>query len=86
MCSRMRIEENSKRTRIMEAKLPSVIDFEKMTPDDIREYVHFVATMRHNQNRWFRLRNFDALKIAQEMERKIDEFNAQALDPQPRLL
>lgn len=41
--------------------------------------------MRHNQNRWFRLRNFDALHIAQEMERKLDEFNGAMLDPQPKL-
>lgn len=68
-----------------EIKLPEVSSIEGMTTEDVKQYIIFISTMRHNQNRWFRLRNFDALHIAQEMERKLDEFNGAMLDPQPKL-
>lgn len=68
-----------------ETKLPQIENFQKITPEQAAEYVRFVATMRHNQNRWFKLRNFDALKIAQQMERELDALNAHLLDPTPRL-
>lgn len=68
-----------------ETKLPEVSSVEGMTAEDMKLYIAYVATLRHNQNRWFRLRNFDALHIAQEMERKLDEFNGAMLDPQPKL-
>lgn len=68
-----------------EIKLPEVSSIEGMTTEDVKQYIIFISTMRHNQNRWFRLRNFDVLHIAQEMERKLDEFNGAMLDPQPKL-
>ena len=68
-----------------EIKLPEVSSVEGMTVEDMKLYIAYVATLRHNQNRWFRIRNFDALHIAQEMERKLDEFNGAMLDPQPKL-
>ena len=68
-----------------EIKLPEVSSIEGMTAEDMKLYITYIATLRHNQNRWFRLRNFDALHIAQEMERKLDEFNGAMLDPQPKL-
>jgi len=68
-----------------EIKLPEVSSVEGMTVEDMKLYIKYIATLRHNQNRWFRLRNFDALHIAQEMERKLDEFNGTMLDPQPKL-
>lgn len=68
-----------------EIKLPEVSSIEGMTTEDVKQYIIFISTMRHNQNRWFRLRNFDALHIAQVMERKLDEFNGAMLDPQPKL-
>lgn len=68
-----------------EIKLPEVSSIEGMTAEDVKKYIIFISTMRHNQNRWFRLRNFDALNIAQEMGRKLDEFNGAMLDPQPKL-
>ena len=66
-------------------KLPEVSSVEGMTVEDMKLYITYVATLRHNQNRWFRLRNFEALRISQEMERKLDEFNGAMLDPQPKL-
>ena len=68
-----------------EIKLPEVSSIEGMTAEDMKLYIAYVATLRHNQNRWFRLRNFEALRISQEMERKLDEFNGAMLDPQPKL-
>lgn len=68
-----------------EVKCPQIEDLRKITPEQAAEYVRFVATMRHNQNRWFRLRNFDALRIAQQMERELDALNARLLDPTPNL-
>lgn len=66
-------------------KCPQIENLEKITPEQAAEYVRFVATLRHNQNRWFRLRNFDALHIAQQMEKELDALNAHLLDPTPRL-
>lgn len=64
---------------------PKIANLQEITPELFREYVTFVETMRHNQTRWFKLRNFDALHIAQEMERKIDALNAVLLDATPKL-
>ena len=66
-------------------KCPQIENLDKITPEQADEYVRFVATMRHNQNRWFRLHNTDALKIAQQMEKELDALNAHLLDQTPRL-
>ena len=68
-----------------DVKCPQIENLDKITPEQAAEYVRFVATMRHNQNRWFRLRNVDALHIAQQMEKELDALNAHLLDPTPRL-
>lgn len=68
-----------------DVKCPQIGNLQKITPEQAAEYVRFVATMRHNQNRWFRLRNVDALHIAQQMEKELDALNAHLLDPTPRL-
>lgn len=66
-------------------KCPEIENLEKITPEQAAEYVRFVATLRHNQNRWFKLRNFDALEISRRMESDLDALNAHLLDPTPRL-
>ena len=66
-------------------KCPQIENLQEITPEQASEYIRFVATMRHNQNRWFKLRNFDALRIAQEMEKELDTLNAYLLDPTPKL-
>lgn len=68
-----------------EQKCPQIENLDKITLEQAAEYVRFVATLRHNQNRWFRLRNVDALHIAQQMEKELDALNAHLLDPIPRL-
>lgn len=66
-------------------KCPQIENLQEITPEQAAEYIRFVATLRHNQNRWNKLRNFDALRIAQEMEKELDTLNAYLLDPTPKL-
>lgn len=68
-----------------EPKCPQIENLQEITPEQAAEYVRFVATLRHNQNRWFKLRAFDALDISRRMEKELDELNAHLLDPTPRL-
>lgn len=66
-------------------KCPQIENLQEITPEQAAEYIRFVATLRHNQNRWFKLRNFEALRIAQEMEKELDTLNSYLLDPTPKL-
>jgi len=66
-------------------KCPQIENLQEITPEQAVEYIRFVATLRHNQNRWFKLRNFEALRIAQEMEKELDTLNSYLLDPTPKL-
>lgn len=66
-------------------KCPQIENLQEITPKQAEEYIRFVATMRHNQNRWFNLRNFEALRIAKEMEKELDTLNSYLLDPTPKL-
>ena len=68
-----------------DVKCPQIKNLQKITPEQAAEYVRFVATMRHNQNRWFRLRNVDAFRIARHMEKELDALNAHLLDLTPKL-
>ena len=68
-----------------DVKCPQIENLQKITPEQAAEYVRFVATMRHNQNRWFNLHNYDALNTARKMEKEVDVLNALLLDPTPRL-
>lgn len=70
---------------MQEIKLPQIENLQEITSEQMAEYVRYVATLRHNQNRWFKLRNFDALEISRKMEKELDELNAHLLDPTPRL-
>lgn len=68
-----------------EVKCPQIGNLKEITPEQAAEYVRFVATMRHNQNRWFNLHNYDALNLACKMEKELDKLNAHLLDPTPKL-
>ena len=70
---------------MIDVKLPQIENLQEITPEQAAEYVRYVATLRHNQNRWFKLRAFDALDISREMEKELDALNANLLDPTPRL-
>lgn len=68
-----------------ELKAPEIKNLQEITPDLFEQYVSFVATLRHNQNRWFRLRKTDALEISRWMEKELDDLNARLLDKTPKL-
>ena len=63
-------------------KTPQVANLEKITQELFREYVEFVAELRHNQRRYFATKKPDALARSKEMERALDELNARLLDKQ----
>ena len=68
-----------------ELKAPEIKNLQEITPELFEQYVSFVATLRHNQNRWFRLRKIDALEISRRMEKDLDNLNARLLDKTPKL-
>ena len=69
----------------MNEKLPEIKSLKDITPEQAAQYIRFVATMRHNQNRWFRFKKVDALEISRQMESQLDELNGKLLNPQPTL-
>ncbi len=64
-----------------EIKLPKIENLGEITPEQAAEYIRFVATLRHNQNRWFRLKAKDALDTSRRMERELDALNAKLMNP-----
>ena len=68
-----------------ELKAPEIKNLQEITPELFEQYVSYVATLRHNQNRWFRLRKTDALEISHRMEKELDDLNARLLDKTPKL-
>lgn len=68
-----------------ELKCPQIENLQEITPELFKEYVLFVRNMRHNQRRFFAMRNPDALMIAKEMETKLDKLNDMLLDETPKL-
>ena len=64
-----------------EVKLPQIEDLKKITPEQAVEYIRFVATMRHNQRRYFATRNPQVLELSKRMERELDALNDQLLNP-----
>ena len=40
-----------------DVKCPQIENLQEITPEQAAEYVRFVATMRHNQRRYFSTRN-----------------------------
>ena len=68
-----------------EIKGPEIENLQEITPESFKEYVTFVSEMRDQQSRWFRFRDFEALHMAQAMERVLDKLNAYLLDPSPKL-
>ena len=65
--------------------LPEITDIENITPEQAKQYVQFVATLRHNQRRFFLLRNNEALQISKTMEKQLDALNDKLLNPTPTL-
>lgn len=68
-----------------EFEAPQIKNLQEITPELFEQYVSFVSTLRHNQNRWFRLRKIDALETSRRMEKELDDLNARLLDKTPKL-
>lgn len=68
-----------------EVKLPKIEDLKKITPEQAAQYIRFVATMRHNQRRYFATRNPQVLELSKRMERDLDALNDQLLNPTLKL-
>ena len=66
-------------------KAPEIKNSQEITPELFEQYVSFVATLRHNQHRWLRLRKTDELEILSRMEKELDDLNARLLDKMPKL-
>ena len=66
-------------------KCPQIEDLKKITPEQAAEYIRFVATMRHNQRRYFATRNPQVLELSKRMERDLDALNDQLLNPTLKL-
>lgn len=66
-------------------ELPKVASLAELTPDMIKQYIKYVAVMRHNQRRWFTTHKKDALDMSKKMEEEIDAFNDRMLYPAPTL-
>ena len=68
-----------------EFQAPQIENLQEITTERFKEYVTFVATMRHNQRRYFATRNPQVLELSKSMENELDALNAHLLEPQPRL-
>ena len=68
-----------------DVKCPQIEDLQKITPEQAGQYIRFVATMRHNQRRYFSTRNPQVLELSKRMERELDALNDQLLNPTLKL-
>lgn len=68
-----------------DVKCPQIENLQEITPEQAAEYIKYVATMRHNQRRYFATRNPKVLELSKNMEKELDALNAKLLDPQMKL-
>ena len=66
-------------------KCPQIQNLDKITPEQVREYVQFVAHVRHTQRRYFTFRKPEILEESRRLEKELDALNALLLDPTPTL-
>lgn len=64
---------------------PQIQNLDKITPEQAREYVRFVAHVRHTQRRFFTFRKPELLEESRRLEKELDALNASLLDPTPKL-
>lgn len=68
-----------------DVKCPQIEDLQKITPEQAAQYIRFVATMRHNQRRYFSTRNPKVLELSKRMEMELDTLNNNLLNPALKL-
>ena len=66
-------------------KRPQIQNLDKITPEQAREYVQFVAHVRHTQRRFFTFHKPELLEESRRLEKELDALNASLLDPTPKL-
>ena len=66
-------------------KCPQIQNLEKITLEQAREYVQFVAHVRHTQRRFFTFHKPELLEESRRLEKELDALNASLLDPTPKL-
>lgn len=66
-------------------KCPQIQNLDKITPEQAREYVQFVAHVRHTQRRFFAFHKPELLEASRRLENELDQLNALLLDPTPKL-
>lgn len=66
-------------------ELPKVDKLQNITPEQVEQYIRFVAELRHNQRRWFKFKEPSALNLSRQMEKELDELNGRLLNPVPSL-
>lgn len=66
-------------------ELSKVDKLQNMTPEQVEQYIRFVAELRHNQRRWFKFKEPSALNLSRQMEKELDELNGRLLNPVPSL-
>jgi len=66
-------------------KCPQIQNLDKITPEQAREYVQFVAHVRHTQRRFFTFRKPELLEESRRLEKELDALNASLLDHTPKL-
>lgn len=73
-------------------KCPQIENLEKITPEQVVEYVRFVEHVRDMQRRYFAFRSkreflkgIVVLEESRRAERELDALNARLLDTTPKL-
>lgn len=66
-------------------EIPKVDKLQNMTPEQVEQYIRFVAELRHNQRCWFKFKEPSALNLSRQMEKELDELNGRLLNPVPSL-
>lgn len=66
-------------------EIPKIDKLQNMTPEQVEQYIRFVAELRHNQRRWFKFKEPSALNLSRQMEKELDELNGRLLNPVPSL-
>lgn len=64
---------------------PQIENLQKITPEQVAQYVRFVNQLRVNQRAYFKTRNPGILEACRREEKELDALNARLLDPTPRL-
>jgi len=66
-------------------KVPQIENLQEITPEQVKEYVQYVAELRMMQRKYFKFRHPEYLAASRQMEQDLDVLNDSLLNPQPKL-